>query len=108
MAGPARSCLTISKMTSHLGINPDRGGRPPRESNRGVNMVAIEGDFVQEVARSFRLVQLKSFKVKNATEVIATYKKRLRRAREGANCIIKTIQPKWAIDEYARILRSCV
>lgn len=27
---------------------------------------------------------------------------------EGENCRTRIIQPKWAIDEYARILRSCV
>lgn len=106
MAGPARSCLTISKMTSHFGMNPERGGRPPRERSSGVNMVAMEGDLVQEVARPFRLVQLKSFRVKKATEVMKMYKKRFRRAKEGANWVTKIIQPKWAIEEYARILRS--
>lgn len=27
---------------------------------------------------------------------------------EGENCRTRIIQPRWAIDEYARILRSCV
>lgn len=36
------------------------------------------------------------------------YINRLRRAMEGANCTTRVIHPKCAIEEYARILRSCV
>lgn len=62
--------MTISNTTSHFGRKPDSGGRPPKERSKGANIVAIEGAFVHEVASVFRLVQLKLFKVKNATEVI--------------------------------------
>lgn len=33
---------------------------------------------------------------------------RVSKVREGENWIIRVIQPKWAIEEYARIFRSCV
>lgn len=32
----------------------------------------------------------------------------MRSVMEGENCRTRIIQPRWAIDEYARILRSCV
>ena len=85
VAGRGRSCFTISLITSHLGINPERGGRPPRESRTGVNVAARMGVLAQEVARLFRLVQLKAFRVKKAIEVMVMYNDRLRRAIGGAN-----------------------
>ena len=85
MAGRGRFCFTISLITSHLGIKPESGGRPPRERRTGVNVAARMGVLAQEVARLFRLVQLKAFRVKNAMEVIVIYNVRFRRAIGGAN-----------------------
>lgn len=69
MAGSWSSCLVISLMISHLGINPERGGRPAKERRVGGRIVPRVGAFAQEVARLFRLVQLKIFSDENAIEV---------------------------------------
>ena len=94
MAGSWRSCLIISVITNHLGIKPERGGSPPRESRMGVRRAVRVGDLVQEVAKLFRLVQLRVFKARNVTEVITMYRARVRRAIEGANWTTRIIQPK--------------
>ncbi|MDG2555485.1 hypothetical protein P7M41_26175, partial [Vibrio parahaemolyticus] len=54
------------------------------------------------------LVDLFSLNTRNVEDVITRYVIRVRRVREGENWRIKIIQPKWAVDEYARIFRSCV
>lgn len=77
--------MLISVITNHLGIKPVRGGRPPRERRTGVRMAVRVGDLIHEVARLFRLVQFKVLRVKNVIEVIAMYRRRVRRAMGGAN-----------------------
>lgn len=93
---------------SHLGIKPVRGGRPPKESRiKGVKAVRA-GVLVQEVARVLMAVALLSLKARKVAEVIIMYVRSVRRVRVGENCSTRIIQPRWAIEEYARILRSCV
>jgi len=99
VAGRGRSCFTISLITSHLGIKPERGGKPPKESRTGVSVAARMGVLAQEVARLLRLVQLKVFRVKKAIEVMIMYKNRLRRAIGGANWRMRAIHPRWAMEE---------
>lgn len=55
---------------SHLGINPERGGRPPRDSNTRVVNVARVGDLVHEVARVLMVRELLVFSVRNAEDVM--------------------------------------
>lgn len=85
MAVVGRCCLVSSWRIIHLGMNPVKGGRPPRESST-IGMSAVEiGAFAQEVAKVLMLVALFSFKVKNAAEVIAMYMVSAKSVREGAN-----------------------
>lgn len=108
VATGARSCLVSSWRISHLGINPVRGGRPPRDRRiRGVRAVRA-GVLAQEVARELIVVALFSLKVRNVDRVITRYVIRARRVRVGENCRIRIIHPRWAIEEYAKIFRSCV
>lgn len=55
---------------SHLGANPDRGGRPPKERRIRGERAATTGVFVQEVARVFTFVVLLSLNIMKAEEVI--------------------------------------
>lgn len=84
---------------SHLGKNPVRGGRPPRESRiSGVSEVRT-GAFVHEMASMLMVVELFSLKAIKAENVITKYVRRARRVRDGTNCTTSIIQPRWAIEE---------
>lgn len=67
----ARSCLTSSCKISHLGMNPVRGGRPPRESSIRGRRVVMTGVFVQAVAKELMLVVLFSFNDRKREVVMA-------------------------------------
>lgn len=85
-----------------------RGGRPPRDRRiRGV-MAVRAGVFVQERARELIAVALLSLKLRNVAVVIARYISRARMVKGGENCNTRIIQPRCAVEEYARIFRSCV
>lgn len=89
-------------------MNPVRGGRPPRERRmRGVRVVRA-GVFAQEVASALILVELLILRTKKAEAVIMKYVIKVRRVSWGENWRTRIIQPRWAMEEYARILRSCV
>lgn len=89
-------------------MKPVSGGRPPRDRRiRGVIAVKA-GVLVHEMARELIAVALLSLKFRNVAEVIVRYVRRVKRVREGENCKTRIIQPRCAVDEYARILRSCV
>lgn len=91
-----------------MGINPVRGGRPPRDNKiRGVSAVST-GAFVQDTARLLMVLALFSLNTRNVENVMIKYVKRVRRVNVGTNWRMRIIQPRWAIEEYARILRSCV
>lgn len=63
-------CLVSSFRIIHLGIKPERGGRPPRERRTMGRREVITGALVQEVARAFRVRTLFMCSVRNAAEVI--------------------------------------
>ena len=70
VAVSGRSCLVSSCRISHLGANPVRGGRPPRESRiRGASPVRA-GVLAHEVARVLILKASDVLNVRNAEEVI--------------------------------------
>lgn len=80
-------------------MKPVNGGRPPSDNRiRGVRDVSA-GALVQEIARALILVALFSLNTRNVENVIVIYVRRARRVREGENCKIKIIQPRWAIEE---------
>lgn len=108
MADSGSPCFVSSCKISHFGMKPERGGRPPRDSSTRAVSAARVGDLVHEVARVLMVRELLVFRVRNAEDVMIIYRDRLRSVREGANCKINTIHPRWAIEEYARILRSWV
>lgn len=108
MAMIGRSCLLSSCRIIHFGINPVSGGRPPSDSIIRAAPDARIGFLDQAVASVLTLVAINSFMVRNAAEVIIIYVSRASSVRWGAYWITITIQPIWAIEEYARILRSWV
>lgn len=55
---------------SHLGIKPERGGRPPRDSNTRAVSAARVGDLVHEVASVLMVRELLVFSVRNAEDVM--------------------------------------
>lgn len=108
MAVGARSCLVSSCRISHFGMKPVSGGRPPRDRRtRGKRDVRM-GVLAQDVASALIVVVLLRMNVRKAEEVMIRYNISVRRVRVGENCRIKIIQPRWAMDEYARIFRSWV
>lgn len=99
MAVGARSWFINSWRISHLGRNPVRGGRPPRESRiSGVSEVRT-GAFVHEIASMLMVVELFNLKATKVENVITKYVRRARRVKEGMNCTTSIIQPRWAIEE---------
>lgn len=71
-------------------------------------MAVMRGAFAHEVARALMFLELLKLKIRNAEVVITRYVMRARRVREGENWMMINIQPRCAMEEYARILRSCV
>ena len=99
MAVRGRACLVSSWRMSHFGIKPVSGGRPPSDRRiRGVR-AAIAGIFAQEEASVLILVALFNLKTRNVEDVIIRYVVRAKSVRDGENCMIRIIQPKWAIEE---------
>lgn len=95
----ARLCLVNSCKISHFGMNPVKGGRPPRDSStRGAREVST-GAFAHEVARELILVALFSLNTRNVEDVMIIYVIRVSRVREGENCMTRIIQPRWAMEE---------
>lgn len=93
------SCLVSSCKISHLGINPERGGSPPRESRiRGVRAVRM-GVFAQDVDKEFMLREWLILNTKNIDRVIMIYMIRAMSVSLGSKETISTIQPRWAIEE---------
>lgn len=80
-------------------MNPESGGSPPRDNKtKGVKEV-MTGALAQEVARALMVVELFSLKTINVENVMMKYRRRVRRVKEGANCKINIIHPKWAMEE---------
>lgn len=77
-----------------MGMKPERGGRPPRESiRRGARAVSV-GAFVQEVANELILVEFCSLNRVKVEKVIIKYRARASKVREGENCMMRIIHPK--------------
>lgn len=105
MASP---CFESSRMIIHFGMKPVRGGRPPRESSiRGIIEVSV-GVLAHDRVSELMFVELLSLNVRKVAAVIIKYVIRARNVRDGENCSTRVIQPRWAMDEYAKIFRSCV
>lgn len=67
----ASPCLVSSWRISHLGINPESGGSPPRERRiRGV-MAVRAGVLAQEVAKELTFVDLFILNTMNVEKVMA-------------------------------------
>lgn len=66
----AASCFVSSKSTNHFEMNPERGGRPARDSRTSGVIVAKVGFLDQEMARVLIFVAWLSLNVKNAVNVI--------------------------------------
>lgn len=80
-------------------MKPVRGGSPPRERRiRGV-MAVRAGALAHDVASILMVVALLSLNVRNIEKVITRYVRSARRVREGASWRIKTIHPRWAMEE---------
>lgn len=86
-------CLASSCRMSHLGMNPVRGGSPPRDNKTKAVVVTIIGLFDQAIVRVLILVADESFSVRNAADVMKIYVPRARRVSWGAYCKTITIQP---------------
>lgn len=83
VAGIARFCLVSSCKINHFGINPESGGRPPRES-RVIKVITVRrGDLTVEMAIELILVESKSLKRRKVVRVIIIYKERLSLVRLG-------------------------
>lgn len=70
VAGINRSCLVISCRISHLGINPERGGRPPSESRVTKDMIESSGALVVDTEIELIFVELSVLKRRNIEVVI--------------------------------------
>lgn len=99
MAVGARPCLVSSWRISHFGIKPVSGGRPPSERRMSGARDVSMGAFAHEVARALMVVDLFSLNTRNVENVIIKYVRRANSVREGENCKIRIIQPRWAIEE---------
>lgn len=65
---------------------------------RGVRAVRA-GVFAQEVASELMFVALLSLNTRKVENVMMKYVRRARRVRDGENCRIRIIHPRWAIEE---------
>jgi len=84
VAGIKRSCFVSSWRISHLGIKPERGGRPPRESRVIRVIIARRGDLVVDEEMELIFKELKILNKKKVVSVIIIYSPRLSKVRFGA------------------------
>ena len=65
-----RSCFVNSWRIIHLGMKPERGGRPPRE-RRIIGAIAVKaGVLAQEAASVFTVVEELVLKIRKVEKVI--------------------------------------
>lgn len=91
-----------------MGINPERGGRPPIDSMRSNTSEVARGNLFHIWDRDSVVVEelcINSIKVPN---VIVMYISRLSIVIVGLYTNTAVIHPMWEMDEYARIFRSWV
>lgn len=94
MAIKARPCLVNSAKISHLGINPESGGRPPRDNRiRGV-MALRAGDLAHEIARALMFVELFILNTINVEKDMMKYRMRVIREIDGENGRTRDIHPR--------------
>lgn len=91
--------LESSCRISHLGMNPVRGGRPPRESKVKQASALRAGALVQAEARVMVLVEFTLLRVRKVAVVMMIYVTRASKVIWGAIWVTKTIQPRCATDE---------
>jgi len=84
VAGINRSCFVSSWRISHLGIKPERGGSPPRESRVIRVIIDRRGDLVVDEEIELIFKELNIFNKKKVVSVITIYSTRLSRVRFGA------------------------
>lgn len=70
MAITGRSCLVISWRISHLGMNPVRGGSPPKERRVRGAIAVRAGALVHEMASWLIVVALFALKIRKVGIVI--------------------------------------
>lgn len=101
-------CLISSKEIISLGIKPVRGGRPAKESNVSIEIATNIGVFAHKMEMSSNFIACVEVSKRNIAVVIIIYKIKLNSVKEGSNFKTNIIQPRWPIDENARIFRICV
>ena len=84
VAGINRLCCVNSWRISHLGINPESGGNPPRERRVSKVMMDRRGDLVDDEAIELILVELKILNRRKVVSVMVIYRIRLSKVRLGA------------------------
>ena len=89
-----RLWLASSWRISHLGANPVRGGRPPKDRRIRGARPASAGALLHDDARELMLVDSEALNVRNAEDVIRTYVNRARTVREGLYWRIRIIHPR--------------
>lgn len=95
-------------MIIHLGKNPVNGGKPPSESMIIRVIVGIRGILFHTREKDNIVVEDVEISSMKVVVVIIIYKIRFNNIIVGLYIKIAVIQPIWAIDEYAMILRNCV
>ncbi len=70
MAIAGRPCLVNSCKINHFGINPVRGGSPPRESKIRGKRAVKAGALAQAVARELMFFESVFFRVRKAADVM--------------------------------------
>lgn len=91
---------------SHLGIKPESGGSPPRDSSVVDRIIMVCGELVHMVPRSLIVVEVVAFIKRKIGVVIIIYIIKVRVEMFGAIVRVAMIHPVWAIDEKAISFRS--
>lgn len=102
------SCLASSRVIRSFGANPVSGGRPASDRRTSIVVEVKMGDFGHDEVMLVSFVAEIDIKRRNMAEVIIRYRTKLKMAKIGLNFITVTIQPRWAIEEKAMILRNWV
>ena len=95
-------------MISHFGRKPDKGGKPASDSRINGARAVIKGYLSHVEGNVLRLVTESSLSKRNAAVVMIRYIKSERVAKGGEYIMTSIIHPRWAMEEYANTLRSCV
>lgn len=99
VAVSGRFCVVSSCKISHFGMNPVRGGSPPRDSSVKAAVAVMTGVFGQFIARVLIFVASINLNVRNVADVMMIYISSVRVVSSGLNCAMAIIHPRCAIDE---------